>query len=187
MMRKIIVSNLVTIDGYFEGPNQELDWFVVNEEFFEYARNLLRSVDGILYGRTTYEQMAEYWPHASIPENDPVITEKMNSLPKIVYSKTLSKASWNNSRIISGDLKEEIERLKNEPGGDLVIFGSGTLISGLAKLGLIDEYKLVINPVALGNGNPMFKNIGSQLKLELIDTTVFQSGVVIISYRPASQ
>ena len=97
-MRKIIVSNLISVDGYFEGPNQDIGWFKVDEEFFEYARNLLNEADTILYGRITYEHMASYWPNTK--DDDAVITEKMNSLQKIIFSNTLNSVEWNNSRLI---------------------------------------------------------------------------------------
>src|SRR5450432_241052 len=109
-MRKIIVSNLISLDGFFEGPNKELDWFVVEEEFFDFARNQLFEVDTILFGRITYEMMAGYWPGTT--DNDPVITDKMNSLPKVVFSKTLSKVEWNNSRLIKENIAEGVNKLK---------------------------------------------------------------------------
>src|ERR1700726_4944303 len=107
-MRKVILSNLVSLDGFFEGPNRELDWFVVNDEFFEYARELLNSVDTILFGRVTYEYMASYWPTPAAAGNDPVITSKMNNLSKIVFSRTITSVEWNNSRLIKGNVAEEI-------------------------------------------------------------------------------
>ncbi|MEO8710798.1 MAG: dihydrofolate reductase family protein [Parafilimonas sp.] len=181
-MRKIIVSNLMSIDGYFEGMNQDLSWFMVDEEFFEYARNLLQEVDTILFGRITYEHMAAYWPNTK--DDDAVITEKMNSLQKIVFSKTLENAEWNNSKIISEHITDAIKKLKQEPGKDMVIFGSGTIVSELTQLKLIDEYRLIVNPIILGNGNPLFKSINESLKLKLVNVKALKSGVVILSYQP---
>lgn len=188
-MRKIIVSNLVSLDGFFEGPNKEIDWFVVDEEFFEYARNLLSEVDTILFGRVTYEHMAGYWPTKSAKENDPVIADKMNNLPKIVFSKTLSKIDpivigWNNSSLIIENVAEEINKLKQQPGKDMVIFGSGNLVSSLTQQGLIDEYRIILNPVILGNGNPLFKGLHEKLNLVLLKTKTFNNGVVILYYEP---
>ncbi|MEP6597699.1 MAG: dihydrofolate reductase family protein [Ginsengibacter sp.] len=184
-MRKIIVSNLVSLDGYFEGLNKELDWFVVDEEFFEYARNQLKEADTILFGRVTYEMMASYWPNAT--NNDSVITDKMNSLPKIVFSKTLSKVEWNNSSLIKENVPEEINRLKQSSGKDMVIFGSGSLVLSLTQLALIDEYRIIVNPVILGNGNPLFKGIHEKLNLRLLRTKTLNSGVVILYYEPQKE
>jgi dihydrofolate reductase len=177
-MRKIIVSNLMSLDGFFEGPNQELDWFVTDEEFFEYARKLLRSVDTILFGRTTYEHMAGYWPHAAVDE----IADKMNSLPKIVFSNTLRAADWSNSRLVSGDAVQEAAKLKKAPGGDMVIFGSATLASSLLQEGIIDEYRIILCPALIGEGNPLFRNVKDRMKLKLLRTQNLDSGVVILSY-----
>jgi dihydrofolate reductase len=183
-MRELIVSNLVSLDGYFEGPNQELDWFIVEEEFLEYASETLRSIDAILYGRITYEHMAAYWPHAM--DNDAFITHKMNSLQKIVFSKTLDQAEWNNTTVVKGDIAEEVKKLKQQPGKDLVIFGSGQLVSFLAEKGLIDEYRIIVNPVILGKGNPLFK-VKDKISLNLVDTKELSSGVIILYYEPVRE
>lgn len=181
-MRKIIVSNLVSLDGYFEGPNKELDWFVVDEEFNKYAINLLNEVDTILFGRVTYEFMETYWPTESAIKNDPAVSSKMNGLSKIIFSKTLSAVTWNNSTLINEIIPGEIKKLKEAEGKDMVIFGSGMLISNLAKLRLIDEYRLIVNPVILGKGNSLFRGLDKKLNLKLINTKTLGSGVVILSY-----
>ena len=124
-MRKLIVSNLMSLDGFFEGTNHEIDWFVVDKEFLDYAAEMLRSVDTILFGRRTYEHMAAYWPSA--PEDE--IADKMNSLHKIVFSRTLAKADWNNSHLVKGDIADEISALKQQPGRDMVVLGSAMLAS----------------------------------------------------------
>jgi len=184
-MRKIIVSNLITIDGYFEGLNNDLGWFVTGEDFLEYAAKQLEEVDAILFGRITYEMMASYWPAAPAESGAiAIIKEKMNSLHKVVFSKTLGKAEWNNSVIIKEHITDEIKKLKQQPGKDMVIFGSGTLVSELTSLKLIDEYRLIINPVILGNGNPMFKSINEKIGLQLINTKTLASGSIILYYQP---
>ena len=180
-MRKIIVSNLVSLDGFFEGVNKEIDWFTVDESFFEYARQLLNDVDTILFGRITYQMMAAFWPNAI--DEDAVITHKMNHLPKIVFSKTLKKVEWNNVKLVKGNLSKEVKSLKEQPGKDIVIFGSGTLVTQLTQLGLIDEYRIIINPLLLGKGNAMFKGIDDKINLKLLDTKVLKSGVVILYYK----
>ncbi len=187
-MSKVIVSNLVSLDGYFEGPGKELDWFVAEEEFMKFAREQLYEVDRILFGRVTYEMMAGYWPDTK--DNDPVITEKMNNLPKVVFSKTLTSVNWNNSTLAKGNASDEIARLKKSAAGsnkDLIIFGSGKLVSSFANLGLIDEYRIILNPVILGKGNPMFKELEHQHKLKLLKTKTLGSGVVILYYEPIEQ
>src|SRR5262249_17783325 len=130
-MRKIIVSEMVSVDGLFERPNGDLDWHVVDDEFNEFAIAQLNAMDAILFGRVNYLGMASYWPTQQAINNDPVVAGKMNSLPKIVFSKTLKKAEWSNSRLVAGDLGEEVSKLKQQPGKDMVIFGSAVLVSAL--------------------------------------------------------
>jgi dihydrofolate reductase len=188
-MRKVILSNMVTLDGFFEGPNKELDWHIVDEEFNQYAIDLLSSVDVLLFGRVTYQLMADYWPAAatnpSTSKSDLEIADKMNNLPKIVFSKTLKEVKWNNSRLVKENIAEEISKMKQQPGKDMVIFGSGSIVSTFMQHGLIDEYRIIVNPIVLGNGNPLFKDINSKQNLKLLNTKVFDSGIVILFYEPA--
>ena len=179
-MRKIIVSNYVSLDGFFAGPNGEIDWFVWDEETAKYSRGLAASIDTILFGRVTYELMAGYWP--TIATEDPVITEYMNHSPKIVFSRTLEKADWKNTKLIKELNKEEILNLKKQPGKDMVIYGSGSIVSTLAKWGLIDDYRLFVNPVVLGSGKPLFKGLDGKLQLKLFSTKTFHCGVVLLHY-----
>ena len=184
-MRKIIVSNLISIDGYFESLDHDLSWFVTGDEFFDYAVQQLSEADTLLFGRATYQQMAAYWPNAETPnEALATIKEKMNSLEKIVFSKTLKKADWNNSRIIEEHIGDAITKLKQQPGKDILIFGSGTIVSELTQLKLIDEYRLIINPVILGNGNPLFKSLNERINLKLTDVVKLTSGSVVLYYKP---
>ncbi len=180
-MRNVIVSNMVSLDGFFEGPNHELDWHVVDEEFFAYAKEMLNSVDAILFGRVTYQMMASYWPSA--PSD--AIADKMNNLPKLIFSTTLPNVAWNNSRLVRGDPDEEVSKLKQQPGNDMVVLGSAMLASSLLQAGLIDEYRVILNPVLIGNGKPLFPGIRERLKLKLLGTRSFSSGVVLLSYRRA--
>ena len=146
---------------------------------------MLDHVDAILMGRVTYELMAAYWPSAG--EDDPVIAARMNSLPKIVFSRTLDKAEWNNTRLIKEDIAEEVAELKRQPGKDLVLFGSATVLNTLMRLELIDEYRLIVNPVVLGQGKPLFQDVGARLELQLMKTRVLDSGNVILYYRPGKR
>ena len=188
-MRKVILSNMVTLDGFFEGPNKELDWHIVDEEFNQYANDLLSNVDALLFGRVTYQLMADYWPAAatnpSTSKSDLEIADKMNNLPKIVFSKTLQEVKWNNSRLVKENIAEEISKMKQQPGKDMVIFGSGSIVSTFMQHGLIDEYRIIVNPVVLGNGKPLFKGINDKQNLKLLKTKVFGSGIVILFYEPA--
>ncbi len=186
-MRKIILSNLVSLDGYFEGPNREIDWHNVDEEFNEYAIDFLNSVDTLLFGRVTYQLMASYWPTPTAIENDPIVADKMNSLPKIVFSRTLDKVEWENSRLVNENIAEEVSKLKQQPGKDLAIFGSSDLALTLIQHGLIDEYRIIVNPVVLGNGKPLFKGIKNRLNLKLLKTKVFRSGNVCLYYEPVER
>jgi dihydrofolate reductase len=180
---------MVTLDGFFEGPNKELDWQIVDGENKEYAIDLLSKVDAFLFGRVTYQLMADYWPAAatnpSTPKSDLEIADKMNNLPKIVFSKTLQEVKWNNSRLVKENIAKEISKMKQQPGKDMVIFGSGSIVSTFMQHGLIDEYRIIVNPIVLGNGNPLFKGINGKQNLKLLNTKVFDSGIVILFYEPA--
>jgi len=180
-LRNLIVSNLMSLDGFFESSSKKLDWFVPDEEFFEYSKDLLRSVDTIIFGRVTYQHMAGYWPAAAKDE----IADKMNNLPKIVFSRMLEKAEWNNSTLVRTNVAEEISKLKQQPGKDMVILGSATLASSLLPLGLIDEYRVILDPVLIGRGNPLFKGIKQKLRLKLQKTKLLSSGVIVLYYQKA--
>ncbi len=180
-MRRVIVSNVVSLDGFFERPNKELDWVVLDEEFFAYANDMLRSADTLLFGRTTYLHMEGCWPAA--PKDE--IADHMNNLAKIVFSGTLEKAGWNNSRLVKTDAAAEVLRLKQESGKDIVILGSATLASFLLQQGLIDEYRVILNPVLIGAGNPLFEGIRQTLRLKLQQTKLFASGVIALYYQKA--
>jgi dihydrofolate reductase len=180
-MRKLIVSNLMSLDGFFEGPDHELDWFAPDEEFFAYAREMLRAVDTIIFGRVTYQHMAAYWPSAPKEE----IADAMNHLPKIVFSRTLDKTEWNNCRLVKGDAVEEIAELKHQPGKDMVILGSAMLASTLLQQGLIDEYRVIVSPILIGSGYPLFKGITNKIRLKLEKNKLLSSGVAVLYYQKA--
>jgi dihydrofolate reductase len=186
-MRKVIVAMQVTLDGYFEGPNREIDWHNVDTEFNEYAIDMLNSVDTLLFGRVTYELMASYWPTPDAIKNDPIVAEKMNTLPKIVFSKTLNKVEWNNTRLVKDVISKEIEKMKQGPGKDMAILGSGSIMSEFAQRGLIDEYRIMVNPSVLGDGKPLFKGIKDRLNLKLTKTRTFGNGNVLLYYQPVKK
>jgi dihydrofolate reductase len=185
-MRKVIVSEMITLDGFFAGSDGDINWHIVDEDFHRLAVDLLSSVGTLLFGRVTYELMVGYWPTEAAETSDPAIAEKMNTLPKVVFSKTLSKVEWGewkNARLAKGDLREEIATLKQEPGKDLVLFGSGEIVSALARAGLIDEYWLFVAPVVLGSGIPLFKDVHERIQLKLVETRNLRSGVVLLRYQ----
>jgi dihydrofolate reductase len=183
-MRRIITSNLVSLDGYLAGPGGDLSWHTVNDEFFRYAEDMLNSAGTLLFGRITYDLMASYWPAETVKKDDPVIAGKMNGLPKIVFLKTLEKAGWENTTLFNGDVEKNIRHLKEQPGKDILILGSGTIVSALTQSGLIDEYRFIINPVILGGGVYQFTGQIDRKKMELKDVKRFSFGVVMLSYQP---
>lgn len=185
-MRKLFVFNLVTLDGYFEGPNRDISWHNVDAEFNEYAIDMLNSVDTLLFGRVTYDLMAGFWPTPDAIKNDPIVAGKMNSLSKIVFSKTLNKVEWNNTRLVKNNIEEEIKMMKNQGGKDIALLGSGSIMSEFAQHGLIDEYRIMVNPIVLGNGNPLFKGIKDRIKLKLIKIRTFRNGNVLLYYQPGT-
>jgi dihydrofolate reductase len=182
-MRQLIMWNLVTLDGYFEGPKPwDIDWHnsIWGDELENLSLEQLRSVGMLVFGRRTYEGMASYWPSA-----EGQVAEFMNSVPKVVFSRTLEKAAWKNTRLVKSDAAEEVVKLKQEPGKDLFIFGSAELSATLARHGLIDEYRLALAPLVLGSGNPLFKPSPQRLPLRLVEARSLKSGGVILRYRPA--
>ncbi|MGE5138899.1 MAG: dihydrofolate reductase family protein, partial [Rudaea sp.] len=146
-MRKLFLFMMTSLDGFFEGPGHDLDWHNTDEEFNDFAIAQLREIDTLLFGRITYEMMAAYWPTPSAIASDPVVAEKMNSVSKIVASRTLDKSEWSNSRLVRDNIAGEVAELKRQPGKDLAIFGSSDLTVSLMEAGLVDELRIMVNPV----------------------------------------
>lgn len=184
LVRKLIFQMMISVDGFIEGPNRELDWHVVDEEFINYAVNLLNSADAIIFGRVTYQTMAAYWPTPAAMANYPLIAERMNNLPKFVFSPTLEKVEWQYSKLVKGNIAEEVAILKRQIGSVMMIFGSSDLAVALTKLGLIDEYRIIVNPVVLGSGKTLLTGLHDRLKLKLIEARTFSSGSVLLCYQP---
>jgi dihydrofolate reductase len=179
--RRILVKSHMSLDGFFEGPNKEIDWFGFDDEQIKDSVELLNSADTLLFGRVTYEMMKAYW---TVAPPGP-ISDKVNSLPKIVFSSTLESSDWNNTRVAKGDIAEEVLRLKQEPGGDMVVLGSGMLAASLLERGLVDEYQVYLTPILLGGGTPLFRSIRERLSLKLLRTKAFDSGIVMHAYAKA--
>ena len=186
-MRKLSVFNSVTLDGYFSGTNGDLSWAHDGSEDAEFNSFVADNAKGggvLLFGRVTYELMASYWPTPQAMENDPVVAEGMNNLPKVVFSRTLDKASWKNTKLVKGDMAAAVRKLKQEPGKGMALLGSGSVVSQLAQAGLIDEYQIVVNPVALGEGKTLFAGIKEKLNLKLTRTRTFANGNALLCYEP---
>jgi dihydrofolate reductase len=188
-MRKIGVFNHVTVDGFFAGPNGEIDWFKVikeDDEWEKYTHGQAKSGSTLMFGHTTYEMMKSYWPTPDAIKNDPGMAEVVNSSPKIVFSKALESVeegpNWKNIKILHGIRSEEILKLKEKE--DITIMGSGTIVQQLANLGLIDEYSLVVVPLILGVGKPLFKDV-KKSDLKLRESKTFKNGIVLLRYDPA--
>ncbi len=182
-MRKVLVFLMTTLDGYIAGPDDDIDWHTVDEEFNQFAIEQLDSVDTLLFGRKTFEGMASYWPTLFAIESDPEVANRMNTISKIVFSATLDNADvWENSRLIKDHIAEEIGKLKQQPGKDLIIFGSSNLAASMIDLGLIDEFRIMVNPVLIGKGKPLFEGVQNRVKLKLLNTRVFASGNVLHYY-----
>jgi len=186
-MRKVIAFNFMTLDGYFEGPKRDISWHKHDAEGTAYAAEGLKSGNVLLFGRVTYELMASYWPTPLAIKNDPVVAEGMNRAEKIVFSRTLKRADWSNTRLVNGNIGDEIRRLKQTPGKNMTLLGSGSILTQMAEQGLIDEYQFMVDPVALGEGTPIFKNIKHTLNLKLTSTRTFQNGTVLLCYQPAEK
>jgi len=189
-MRKVIASVFVTLDGYMVGPNEDISWVTNNfsEEMGKYAGDLMNSMDTNLLGRVTYEIMTNYWP-ANTEETAPG-ADKMNTTPKIVFSKTLDKAEWGkckNARVVKDHVAEEIAKLKQLPGKDMVIYGSANLVQGFTQLGLIDEYQLLIHPLALGGGKRLWADMAHPVNLKLLRTQAFKNGGAVLYYEPVRE
>lgn len=185
-MRKVVLFMHISLDGFAAGPNGELDWVSYDNELEKYAEEVVSTVGAPLYGRVTYQMMESYWPTVL---TDPAPSKHalehaqwVENIPKIVFSKTLDKVEWNNTRLIKDNIAEEVATLKQQPGKDLVIFGSPGLTHTFMGLGLIDEYRLTVNPVILGQGMPIFENVKDRADLNLLSSKTFKSGVIALHY-----
>ena len=186
-MRRVLVFNSVSLDGFFVDQNGDMSWAHVRDrdgDFNEFVQGNARGGGELLFGRLTYDLMASYWPPPLALKNDPVVAEGMNSLPKVVFSRTMEKASWSNTRLAKGDPAGEVRRMKKASGNDMVIMGSGSIISQLTQERLIDEYQVVVVPVILGQGRTMFDGVTEKLALKLTKSRVFGNGNVFLCYEP---
>jgi dihydrofolate reductase len=173
---------MLSADGYFAGPNGEIDWHHVDQEFNDFAIAQLKTAGAFIFGRKTYELMASYWPSVQPKKDDPIVAGFMNGLPKYVFSKTLDSASWANTNLFREIDPAQIQNWKGQSEKDIFIFGSGMIVQALTNLNLIDKYNLMINPVILGRGKLLFENIKERVSLNLLDSKKFKSGNVLLRY-----
>jgi dihydrofolate reductase len=185
-MRKLRVFNSITVDGYFTDRRGDMSWAHAQQdaEWNEFIAGNAGGEVAFLFGRVTYDLMKSFWPTPKARETAPEVAETMNSRQKLVFSRTLTEASWNNTRLLKGDVVAEVKKLEQETGPDLLIFGSGTLVGPLAEAGLIDEYTMVLNPLVLGSGRTMFESTKEKLPLKLTKSRVFKNGNVVLWYEP---
>ena len=186
-MPKVVAFAHVSLDGFFVDAHGDMSWAKRGDpdaEFEAFVAENARGGGQLLFGRVTYELMAGYWPTAHALQADPVVAERMNQLPKVVFSRTLERVSWNATRLVKGDPAAEVRKLKQQPGPDMAILGSGSIVSQLARAGLIDEFQIAVNPVVLGKGRTLFEGVGERLALELTGTRRFANGIVFLCYRP---
>lgn len=182
-MRKIIVLSYLSLDG-FTGSNGDANWIVWDDGVNEYYKETQRTTDTVLFGRTSFESLKNYWSTPKASAEDPEMIEFINQTKKIVFSKTLKNADWNNSIILNEIVPGEIEEMKKESGKDILIIGSGSVVSQLENAGLIDEYRFISIPVVLGKGKPYFQNLEAKLNLKLLETKAFGSKNVLLRYQP---
>lgn len=186
-MRNVILSMNVTLDGLIEGSDGDLEWTRVDDELWGYVNETLETVDTVLFGRVTYQGFAEYWPAAaanpSSPQPEMAFGRWIDNTPKIVFSKTLEKVEWKNSRLVKGDIAEEIASLKKQPGKDMVMFGGAAIAAAFMTAGLIDDYRITVFPVVLGEGKPLFEEVMGRTNLRLVSAKTFKSGAVGLRYR----
>ncbi len=186
-MRKLVVFNHVSLDGYFVDANGEMGFARKDNQDAEWnafvADNASRG-GTLVFGRITYELMASFWPTPGAAQSMPAVAERMNNLPKVVFSKTLGKASWANTRLVARDMIGEIRKMKSEEGEGLAVLGSGSIVSQLTEHGLVDEYQIVVNPIVLGKGRTMFDGVKAKVSLKLVNSRIFGNGNVLLCYEP---
>jgi dihydrofolate reductase len=186
-MRKLGVFNSVSLDGYFATRDGHIAWSHREKEDEEWSAFVSGNASGdgqLLLGRVTYDVMMQYWPTPLAKQNDPVVADRMNSLPKVVFSRTLGTATWRNTTVVSGDIAAAVRQMKQEPGPDMVVLGSGSIVSQFAREGIIDEYQIVVLPYVLGKGRTMFDGVDVPLNLALTKTRQFRNGNVLLCYEP---
>jgi dihydrofolate reductase len=190
IMRKIIVSEFYSLDGLMSDPEDKMEWVLgsFNDEMGQYEGELYDNADTLLLGRTTYKIFEGYWPTAAsnpaTSQGDIEMAHKINNITKIVFSHSMEGVEWKNSKLLKEIKPEEIVKLKKEKGKNILVIGSASIVQQLTNLGLIDEYHLLVHPVVLGSGKPLFKDIRQKQDLKLLEARAFNNGVVMLRYAP---
>jgi dihydrofolate reductase len=182
---KVFLFMMVSLDGYHEGPDHDISWHNVDEEFNDFAIEQTSAADLLVFGRRTYELMADFWPSEQALREAPKIAKLMNETPKLVFSHTLKNADWNNTDL-AVNVEQEFPKIKEQPSKDIAVFGSNNLSVSLLELGLLDELRIMVNPVVLGAGTPLLEGLSGPIKLSLTDTRLFKNGNVLLTYQPGS-
>jgi dihydrofolate reductase len=188
-MRKLRTFDSVTLDGYFSGPNGDFSWANKNPsdtEWNKFVSNNAKDGGTLIMGRKTYEIMKSFWPSDAAKKDFPDVAERMNALPKVVFSRTLKSSDWNNTTLVSDDPATAIRKMKQESGPEMTILGSGSIVAQLAQAGLIDEYEFVLTPIVLGEGRTLFEGVKGKQPLTLKQTRSFNNGNVVLWYEPAA-
>ena len=186
-MQNLIVFNHISLDGYFTDKNGDMSWAhhgAQDPEWDAFVTDNAKGGGTLVFGRITYDLMASFWPTPAAVQTMPAVAERMNNLPKVVFSRTLDRAAWQNTALVGGDIAAAVRKMKSEPGRGMAIFGSGTIVSQLAQEGLIDEYQVVVNPLVLGGGRTMFEGVGKPLSLRLASSRAFTNGKIFLRYQP---
>jgi dihydrofolate reductase len=185
-MPRLITFTMVSLDGFICDAKGDMSWAHRQDaEWKAFSAENAKGDSTLLFGRTTYEMMASFWPSAMARQSAPETAATMNSHLKVVFSRTLREATWNNTRLASGDLATEVRKLKATPGPGLVVLGSGSIVAQLAMEGLVDEFQLAVIPVVIGSGKALFAGVSRKLNLKTIKTRAFANGNVLLRYEPA--
>lgn len=187
-MRKMFVFMMTSLDGYIEGDNHDLSWHHVDEEFNDFAVKQMQEAETIVFGRKTYQLMENFWPSKEGLEDDPEVAKLMNETPKVVFSKSLDKVVetdvWKHVMLFHDNIKEEVQKLKNQEGKSIAVLGSNNFCVTLLELGLLDEIRIMVNPVVIGKGTPLFGGISNKYNFTLTNTRTFGNGNILLTYQP---
>lgn len=185
-MRRVMVFNNVSLDGFFTDAHGDMSWAHTQDAEWNAFTSGNASAEGaLLLGRVTYEMMAAFWPTPQAAQMLPQVAAGMNAMPKFVASRTLDAATWQNTTLLEGDVVDAVRRLKAEPGPDLVLLGSGSIVSQLTEARLVDEYQIVVHPIVVGKGRTLFETVTGKVPLRLTKTRAFTVGNVVLWYEPA--
>jgi dihydrofolate reductase len=184
-MRKLYVFNTVSLDGYFTDANSDMSWAHQSDaEFNAFTQSNAQGGGALVFGRFTYDLMTKFWPTPMAMQTYPIVAERMNSAEKIVFSRTMDRASWNNTKLVKGDIVAEMRKLKEQAGDNMVIMGSGSIISQFTEAGLIDEFQIVLCPIVLGAGRTLFGGVTTRPSLKRTHSRTFKNGNVFLRYEP---